>query len=204
MQRNDLLAFSLLVFSVVVLIAISIDPKGFSIKDWQPLMAAVIALVGAGTVFRGATLAYNAAIKKIDFDREVHQSQNDRRRLGVLLRARFVIFSFREKLILIQNSLRVEHAEPEQLDVSSFPGMQEAWEALEELPGNVPTEFSNLRTVAAVFDQLASRRPQSRKAEHPDHNLIALQGTVDEVIDVATRIFDAIEVELESIWKGGA
>jgi hypothetical protein len=48
MRKYDLLAISLLVFSAIVVTAMSVDPNHFSIKDWQPLMAAFVALGAAG------------------------------------------------------------------------------------------------------------------------------------------------------------
>jgi hypothetical protein len=68
-KKYDLLAISLLIFSAVVVTAISVDPKGFALRDWQPLLAALLTLGGAGIVYRGATLAYRAAMSKVDLDR---------------------------------------------------------------------------------------------------------------------------------------
>jgi hypothetical protein len=47
MRKYDAIAISLLMFSVILVTAISIDPKGFSLKEWQPIMAAILALGGA-------------------------------------------------------------------------------------------------------------------------------------------------------------
>jgi hypothetical protein len=89
MRKYDILAISLLIFSVILVTAISIDPKGFSLQEWQPIMAAVLALGGAGIIYRGATLAYNAAMSRLDFDREINHRDSRRKARGILLRASF-------------------------------------------------------------------------------------------------------------------
>src|SRR6266436_9830515 len=61
----------------------------FHLKDWQPLMAAVIALSCAAVVYRGATLAYTAAMAKVDFNREINQRSEKRKALGLCLRLEF-------------------------------------------------------------------------------------------------------------------
>jgi hypothetical protein len=57
MRKYDTLAVSLLIFSAVLVSAISVDSKGFAVRDWQSLIASVIAFGGAAMVYRGANLA---------------------------------------------------------------------------------------------------------------------------------------------------
>jgi hypothetical protein len=75
MRKYDLLAISLLVFSAIVVTAMSVDPNHFSIKDWQPLMAVFVALGAAGVAYQGVTLTYKAAIRKVDLDRSIHEQE---------------------------------------------------------------------------------------------------------------------------------
>jgi hypothetical protein len=81
-QRYDLLAISLLVFTVVFLSWNIAGPKDFSFKDWQTLTASIVAL-GA------ATLAYQSAMAKVDYDRAKELRDLWRKRLGIYLRLRF-------------------------------------------------------------------------------------------------------------------
>ncbi|TAI63457.1 hypothetical protein [Bradyrhizobium sp. Leo170] len=81
-QRYDLLAFSLLVFSVVVLVCLAADPKGFVLREWQTLIASLVAL-GA------ATMAYNGAMAKVNYDRARELRELSRKRLGLYLRLQF-------------------------------------------------------------------------------------------------------------------
>jgi hypothetical protein len=90
-RKYDTIAICLLIFSVVLLCAISVDPKGFTLRDWQPLMAAILTLGGAGIVYRGAMLAYRAAMAKVDFDREVNARESRRLALGVCLRLDYAL-----------------------------------------------------------------------------------------------------------------
>src|SRR5690242_51387 len=79
-QRFDLLAISLLMFCGVVTACLVTNPGTFSLKDWQPLIAALIAL-GA------ASLAYQASMAKVNDDRTTRDRDIRRQRLGVYLRA---------------------------------------------------------------------------------------------------------------------
>jgi hypothetical protein len=50
MRKYDLLAISLLIFSAILVTAMAIDPKGFSLQAWQPLMAGILALGGGAFI----------------------------------------------------------------------------------------------------------------------------------------------------------
>jgi hypothetical protein len=63
-QRYDLLAISLLLFTVVFAVWLTAGPMNFALKEWQPLIASFVAL-GA------AALAYKAAMAKVGYDREL-------------------------------------------------------------------------------------------------------------------------------------
>jgi hypothetical protein len=87
MRKFELLAFSLLTFSTVVVTAIAIDPKGFSLQAWQPLMAAIIALGGGALAFRGA-------MAKVELDRVVHDAQQLQRQKNLHTRSFFILRLF--------------------------------------------------------------------------------------------------------------
>src|SRR5271156_5507749 len=85
-QRYDLLAIGLLFVAAMLAVITIFNPAGFSLKEWQPLTAAIIALGGAGLVYRGAMLNYDAAMKKVDLDREIHEREARRAKRGIFLR----------------------------------------------------------------------------------------------------------------------
>jgi hypothetical protein len=64
MRRYDMLAVSLLMFTAMLSVWLGVwGPTNTTTwKDWQPLMAAFVAL-GA------ATMAYKSAMAKVEFDR---------------------------------------------------------------------------------------------------------------------------------------
>lgn len=98
-RRYDLLAIGLLFFSAILTVWLGIfgPANTTTLKEWQPLMASILAIGGALIVYRGAKLAYTAAMAKVGLDREVHAREPARLTLGVCLRLEF---SLRE-LILV-------------------------------------------------------------------------------------------------------
>jgi hypothetical protein len=53
-----------------------------NLKEWQPLIAACIALIGGA-------MAYKGALAKVALDREVHNREVRRRTIGLLLKLDF-------------------------------------------------------------------------------------------------------------------
>jgi hypothetical protein len=85
-RKYDLLAIGLLMLSIILVTAMVFDPKGFSIKEWQPLMAAFVAVGAAGIAYQGATLAYRASMHKVNLDRSIQEREVRRRQRGIYLR----------------------------------------------------------------------------------------------------------------------
>lgn len=118
---------------LIVTIVIAAAGPDFKLKDWQPLMAAVLALIGGA-------LAYRGAMAKVDLDREVAAAEIKSKKLGVFSRIRFDIF-----LILAEAGANLE-AIPLETPVKgtvlisikelSFGGaeLNEAWNSLELFP----------------------------------------------------------------------
>ncbi|MBR1150120.1 hypothetical protein [Bradyrhizobium sp. JYMT SZCCT0428] len=174
-RRYDVLALSLLMFSTVLVIAISMDPKGFTLSTWQPLLAAITALGGAGIVYRGARLAYEAAMAKVALDRELNEREHARVTLGVLLRLEF---SLRELKTEIETErLRINPPNWEgtrTLQASDFTlamgsRLDEAWANLDRLPRQLSTMIAGIRAIYFDYkvmlrineDQKWSYRPVS-------------------------------------------
>ena len=127
-------------FSAVVVSALAVDPKGFSLKDWQPLMASVIALFGASLVYRGAILAYRAAMSKVDFDHRARQEEIDRTKRGAFLRTQYAALVTRDeaKACLLSDTL-IKGAFEKRFDPTSFrmrasEAIDQAWSNLEVFP----------------------------------------------------------------------
>lgn len=128
------------------------------LKDWQTLIAGMVALIAAGIAYRGATA-------KVRHDREIVASENMRRKLSLYLKLEFAfrqladkarskrpqLFSF-EKRIIAASDFAIE--EPPELD--------EAWMYLDVFPRRSIAEIRNvrnsLRKLAAIGANLGSKR----------------------------------------------
>ena len=76
------------------------------LKDWQPLMASIIAPT---IVLGAATLAYLAAMAKVNHDRQEAERQRNRERLGLFLRLRAslwrVMFEARKSILALDDAI---------------------------------------------------------------------------------------------------
>jgi hypothetical protein len=120
-------------------------------------MAAVIALGGAATVFRGARLAYAASMAKVDFDRELQQRGEKRKALGLCLRLDFAInILWHEAEVLLRSIPDGDHiAKPREVQASQVNAREpdalvEAWNNLESIPPWIVEELSNIRI--SIYD----------------------------------------------------
>jgi hypothetical protein len=106
------------------------DPKGFSLQVWQPLVAAIIAL-GAGA------LAYHGAMAKVDLERSIHEDEQRRRRQSLLIKLRYAALIFYSELYAIRRRIDpITGQSTETVTVKDFvvrwpPEFQEAWENLD-------------------------------------------------------------------------
>ncbi|MGL9618303.1 hypothetical protein QRQ56_09900 [Bradyrhizobium sp. U531] len=148
-QRYDLLAFSLLVFSVVALVCLTADPKGFSLKDWQPLIASFVAL-GA------ASLAYKAAMAKVEFDREIAGRTDRRKLLGLCLRLEYALRVLKHEADTVQKYIPEGYVftdmEIDRKDLTLGPprALDEAWDNLDAFRRVVSQELAIVR--GAIYD----------------------------------------------------
>lgn len=160
-QRFGLLAVSLMIFSCVTLSALVVDPKGFSLSAWQPLLAALIALGGAGIVYR-------SAMAKIDFDREAVERQERGRRRGILLRIQFALQVLRhDALVLSSLDTDLSHFTAEEIKdhwrLRTENALDEAWQNLDLFPAETASALSDVRTNIFNFRNSAENCVQCMK-----------------------------------------
>lgn len=178
-REYDLLAICMLMLTLTLVSAMATDPKGFSVQTWQPLMAALIALGGASIVYRGATLAYQAAMAKVGLDREEAERERHIERLGLFLRLTTSMYAVigstgtsvhqieekegdtpSEELVLV----------PRQLKVFNPPELSDAWSKIHLFPGSIITD------IAVLIEMLA--RLEEELLQHKDEKwTIQLTGT---------------------------
>jgi hypothetical protein len=174
MHRYDIFGFGLALFAIVILIAICLDPKGFSIQAWQPLMASIIALGGATIVYRGARLAYSAAMAKVDLDRVEAERRRSSERLGLLLRLRVslarVLQDAKKSIHLIETNFpnnnytqRVDLTQ-DHIMVYDPPELVEIWNRIELFPIRL---IEDLETLRRLLPQLTIERTNDPNASWP-------------------------------------
>jgi hypothetical protein len=124
-----------------------------NLKEWQPLLAACIALIGGA-------MAYKGAMAKVDFDREVHNREVRRRTIGLLLKLDFASRLFSGEANRARTWMDVGAREGQRsLTVEDFSiprprEFDEAWDNLDIFPSSVVFDLANikssLRTLEAV------------------------------------------------------
>ena len=158
-QRYDLFAISLLMFAVIFLSWNIAGPKEFSLKDWQTLTASIVAL-GA------ATLAYQSAMAKVDYDRSRERRELWRKQLGIYLRLRFAAAELVRQTGVIKQTLGMDIYRGDRkvpaylikLGEHLSKEFEDAWENLELFPvaasmsiDYVRDEFSRARKLIGTF-----------------------------------------------------
>jgi hypothetical protein len=124
---------------ILTLIAVGLRDD-FHLKDWQPLMASMIALGGAAVVYRGAKLAYVAAMAKVDFDRELNQRNEKRKALGLCLRLDFAMNVLRHEAEVLRDSIpdgfvtKSWQVKAAWINLREPEALIEAWNSLESFP----------------------------------------------------------------------
>ncbi len=170
MRRDfELPAICLLMFTAVLVTAMAIDPKGFSVQAWQPLMAALIALGGASIVYRGATLAYQAAMAKVNHDREQAERERYSERLSLFVRLTTSLYAVLGDIapaLYLINERQPDDGSGQltinarQLRIYNPAELSDAWAKLHLFPPDTITEI-------AVIKELLERQ-ETEFIEHKD------------------------------------
>jgi hypothetical protein len=193
---------------LVAMLAASITIKGpipvvYEVaKDFQPLIATGVAVVSAGLVFVGATLAYRASMAKLALDREIHERESRRRQRGVLLRARFDVFAMGQSAIEIRK--RTQSPMPYDLTLSELKllgreGVEDAWNRLEEFPGTISRTFSGLKVEIFNFDFTKSEFGNGQVATVAFSSKEA--ASVKDLVDHLNRIESSCNTIFEALEK---
>ncbi|MET3968736.1 hypothetical protein [Bradyrhizobium sp. S3.9.1] len=196
-QRYDVFAFSLLVFSVILLTAISIDPVGFSLHEWQTLLAALGALAGASMVYRGANLAYRASMAKVDIDREHHDQAIRRSAYKIMVRLRFATFLIKHDADRIKDLLRRFKRSKVKIDTSrlkfdSAELIEEAWANLETFDHATISEIGELKMALLKFANIVLElNSDTEKVQTASAN--ELQEMAEQISDAATHIWQLLQ-----------
>ncbi|QOZ76713.1 hypothetical protein XH83_15390 [Bradyrhizobium sp. CCBAU 53351] len=176
-QRYDLLAFAFLLLSAILAVWLTVGPTNFVLKDWQPLMASFVAL-GA------ATLAYKAAMAKVEFDRHIVERQDKRKALGLCLRLEFAMQVLRHQAEMLRDKIparvtsKAFKLEMKTIDFETPEALVEAWQNLDAFPPPTAQRLADIQAQLYDFKQL--------------------KGVVDHVVwDL--KAWDATPEELQSL-----
>jgi hypothetical protein len=181
------------------------------LKDWQPLMAALVAL-GAGS------LAYRGAMAKVNLDREESERKRTSERLGLFLRLRAslerVSFDAEKKVRLIEHDIPGKYVSTltitaDQLAVYTPLELTDAWNRIDVIPSRIIENIETLRTLLpliaselerfsgkewtiqfphAQFEQYYVRRPDdylvlhARRCKSIEHSCESIIREIDEII----------------------
>lgn len=211
--RDGLLAFALLTVSGVIAVAIAVDPKGFSIREWQQLLAAFVAL-GA------ATLAYQAAMAKVEMDRKRDRVDIVNRRLGLLLRleqsvskvAQHIgaILYFYDEAKTEGDLLRYKVLTPGELYPGPFPDeISEAWSNLEMLPTDAILPLCILKEALPKLIEATSRFDPNKNWQigpqrFPDFDLIRYMDSCRTIAKACETIRSELDRRIDEYQQTAA
>jgi hypothetical protein len=143
-----------LMFAAIIPVAIMFTgriPATYEVvRDFQPTIAAIVAAIAA-------TIAYRAAMAKINLDRELIEREHAKERLGLYIRLRAELISLNRDAKhtsqhLGDNLMRTKDANTSDVKwtmafelESEYPEIDEAWAKVELMPQAAPQHIELLR-----------------------------------------------------------
>jgi hypothetical protein len=160
-RRFDLFAVSLLMFTIVFTVWLGVSGPVLvglgPLKDWQPLMAAFVAL-GA------ASLAYRASMARVNFDRATAIETERRKRIGLVVRAIYAVFLISREAVVNRLIIRSVEKHRRKFSLSEVPvpstgGLQEAWTNFEYFTPEIVFEVSDIQTRIRNVEMMMGKDP---------------------------------------------
>jgi hypothetical protein len=118
---------------LIVTIVIAGAEPDFKLKEWQPLMAAIVALAAGA-------MAYLGAMAKVNYDREQEQRDAEKEKVGLFLRLRHAMQKLENESTEVCDRLGMNvMSSNRKISISQIPmtsreEFDEAWRSLELLP----------------------------------------------------------------------
>jgi len=177
-----------------------------TLKDWQPLMAALIALAGG-------TLAYRGAMAKVWADQDRDRRELARKRIGLLLRLRAALEKMEGQAGEAANNLSRykwggRKFPPAAIHINTREEVEEAWKNLELLPISASFDLDIIRTELAAANRLLGTFPEDEVIELGSlgvsygEPLYAYAAKCKEIREAASRIIRALYDEIGIISIG--
>jgi hypothetical protein len=192
--------------SGVVLIATLIivgSRDDFHLKDWQPLMAAVIAL-------GGGAMAYWGAMAKVNADADRERSELNRKKIGLYLRLLYPIEKMNVRAEDVRKVLSGSRMAPRKFPPSTIrilipDEVDEAWKILELFPVEVAVALDVIRTELPNAKRLLDTFPDNAIIEISNlgttygHALYPYVGTCEKVEAATAKLIASLGQEIVRI-----
>ena len=138
------------------------------LKEWQTLVAAVVA---PSIAFGAAIIAYKAAMAKVNFDRKVHEETARRQRRGMLLRLRFGLEHFIKQGRPLSDMVKLQAGPAGEMTVTakmiamtSTPSeLEEAWKDLGLFDESLSAEIAEVKTQCREIEMINSQWPADKQ-----------------------------------------
>jgi hypothetical protein len=195
MRKYDLLAISLLIFSAILVTAMAIDPKGFSLQAWQPLTAGILALGGGAFAFRGA-------MAKVEFDRDVHRAQQRQRQKNLYTKLLYSALIFRADMLKAVEKFKAQYSKSPLRTVKDFEvdwpsEFDEAWNNIDLLSESSAELLANLKYNYRLFRDTVNDLDRSKSWDVSWKSPTEIEGVVKSLKEVQTFATDFVR-SLES------
>jgi hypothetical protein len=187
---------------LILTIVIAAAEPNFSLKQWQPLMAALIAL-GA------ATLAYRSAMSKVDLDREIHLLERKRRQLGAFLKLRTEITNVQARVITVavdlQNGLDAtaksgdaDDFDLTELKLTEMISFKRIWKSLDLFLGKFIDQLVALEVSLDLLEALAAKKYRVIGKDVP-HELIGMLDALEQLRFDCNGLANDLDIEIEKM-----
>lgn len=141
MKNSDVWPISLLLFAATFAAWLGISGP-LDLRNWQTLIAGIIA-IGA------AVMTYRAAMAKVNYDRETAEREVDRRKIGLLLKTDLALRMLADQADTYRSVLEEPraldfHIAADHFQLDEPAELHEAWENMDVFPRSALYELRNL------------------------------------------------------------
>ncbi|WP_375414643.1 hypothetical protein [uncultured Bradyrhizobium sp.] len=200
-QRYDLLAIALLFFTTILTIWLVTGPMNFALKEWQPLMASLIAFIAG-------TYAYKGAMAKVNYDRDRELRDLARKRLGLYLRLRYAS----EKLVVETRNVRMavgfnisagtRKTGVYAIKIAEKSEFNESWENLDLFPVSISVHIDAIRTKLPRAIEMLASFPDTTTFEVPatgpryNDPVYRYANLCGQIEDVAATLIKSLDAQI--------
>jgi hypothetical protein len=199
-QRPVLFWFALALLVVGVLVTLHFDMQ--QLKDWQTLLAAMIAL-GA------AIIAYRGAMAKVMSDRDLAVEELLRRKRGLYLRLHFALHRMlveaekvKKKTTWFNNQARLARNPITINDITVPKEIEEAWNHLDLFSIPISSQLHRIRVSLEFWQYTIFVPDHPSLSKAPDEKARkSLELFISTVSSACNKIKELIQDEIGDVWS---